>query len=203
MKEEKCDNCPRKGDDCLGEQYLREVSKEEFLEQIYHVLEELYENERDIFKEAADAKCLSTHFWFYFKQRYQLYYTDLNIDSEWDRDSDLLMYDALSLSEAHREKPGLLLHKRGCNKYNFAYIEFKTNSTDIRIDDRRLELFSCNDLSLPGEHRRYIYRYRYGISIFLNEQGVVLRLFEDGRETGLELALWDSENEGFVVYVKE
>ena len=185
--ETRCANCPFPEYACIGEQVLCKVDKAVLKTQILSVLKDLYKKDLYLLEVQANEVCISTHFWYYFKQRYDSVYTHMNIDPEYNRNGiDPKEYYVLTGEVCHYAKPDMIIHKRGCNRHNFAYFEFKTRETNIDHDYEKLKAFTSfketnRDLS------KYIYKYQYGISVFLNSQCVVLKWFEDGAEKETEI----------------
>lgn len=55
-------------------------------------------------------------------------YTEYNIDPEYNRNGESCKFFARENNpERSKAIPDIIIHKRGCNKYNFAYFEFKAH----------------------------------------------------------------------------
>lgn len=185
----KCSNCPRNDGTCIGEQQECTVSKEELTEQIVETLKSLYSNEKELIEVAVNEICISAYFWHYFKDKYQQIYHNMNIDLEYDRNNKNPKYylsDDLQLKKA---KPDMLIHKRKCNKHNFAYFELKKNTREISHDYEKLRAFTSDNLVDGREMWRYVYKYRYGLSILLDLENdkVVIKWFEKGDYAGSDI----------------
>lgn len=182
MGNERCDNCPYPKESCIGGELICEVSKGELREHILVTLEELYKKDIELFKAKANEVCIAAHFWYYFKQNYELEYKNLDMDTEYNRNGlNPKYYWDLTGENLEYAKPDMLIHKRKCNNNNFAYFEFKTNQKDMQTDFKKLKAFTKTQ-EMNTSKRKYLYAYKYGISIFLNERIVRIVWFEDGNE---------------------
>lgn len=164
-----CDTCPHSGSGCMGKIEECDVGEEELKMQILSSLQMLYKENQHLITSGVYEACLSAHFWFYFKTMYQNKYgTNLNIDAEYDRDG---FDEKMAMEQGAR--PDMIIHRRNCNRYNFACFEFKKRGQTVGKDVRKIKEFI-------GDEGRY--RYRHGISISLGESDVRIKWYQPGKE---------------------
>ena len=123
----KCRNCPYPDSLCTSlRMKVCDVDMEELKKQINTVLDILYTNDYYLIEQKVNEVCLSTHFWHYFKLNFTTKYPGYNIDPEYNRNGEKCKYfEKDTDSNYYSAKPDMIIHRRGCNRYNFAYFEFK------------------------------------------------------------------------------
>ncbi len=168
---ERCINCPRKKKECLGIIPKCKVKREQLEEQIISVLKILYEEDKYLLLVNANEVCISAHLWHYFKNKYDKDYVGFNIDMEYNRNG----IDPKTGQAMRRIRPDMIIHRRGCNKYNFACFEIKRTTRYLQQDYDKLKYITDNN---------NLYRYRYGISILLKNDVVTIVWFEEGKRKG-------------------
>ena len=79
----------------------------------------------------------------------------------------------------------MIIHKRGCNKYNFAYFEFKTSWNKDKIgkanDKKKLNAFTSSDKLFMYKGRTYSYNYVHGIYIKLYPNQAKIYWYSNGK----------------------
>lgn len=190
---ERCLNCPNPKLQCQSITMSKyQISKEELYKQICEALQQLYSENSYLIEHKVNEVCLSSHFWFYFKMKFSDIYNEYNIDPEYNKNGEnpKYYYDATGC-EIHIAKPDMVIHKRGCNKNNFAYFEFKTSwSTDKsgnHKDIKKLKAFTSTNEVFRYIGKLYSYNYLYGIHIRLCRDKAEIFWYSNGE--------YESENE--------
>lgn len=183
-----CVNCPDMSKKCVGSGVKCSVTKEELQVQIFETLRVLYIHEFELIKRNINEVCIASYFWYYFKNLYDDKYIDMNIDMEYNKCGiDDKSYYLITGEEKRRARPDFIIHKRSCNKNNFLYLEFKKNTRGLDNDYKKITAFTKQNWDDRDIDSRFIYKYRYGVSIVLGEDTVYLSWFEDGKKTDEEL----------------
>ncbi|MDY3792633.1 MAG: hypothetical protein SOZ56_09190, partial [Oscillospiraceae bacterium] len=102
-----------------------------------------------LIEQKVNEVCLSTHFWHYFKLNFTTKYPGYNIDPEYNKNGDKCKYfEKDTDSNYYSAKPDMIIHRRGCNRYNFAYVEFKghwyNKKQGEENDKKKLEAFTSS-----------------------------------------------------------
>ena len=182
-KLKRCTNCPNEIIKCVGSDIECSVTKEELKEQIVETLKMLYKHEFELICRNINEVCIASYFWYYFKKLYGDLYVNMNIDMEYNKcGMDEKQYYMITGEELHKARTDLIIHKRSCNKNNFLYLEFKKNERYIEKDYIKLESFTKQNYENRVVEPKFIYRYRYGLSIILKNDGAILTWYENGEE---------------------
>lgn len=158
----KCDNCPH-DDECLSKDVaMCEISQDETLVNIWTAVRLVYRNERSLFNNTANEKSIIFNIWYYLKSQCELKYHDMSIDIGYGDDLNII------------------IHRRDCNKHNYAYLIFRlyTESDEVPKDYNRL----C-EITDTGDYKSS-YRYRYGASICLYYNRFEITWFRNGKILG-------------------
>ena len=186
----RCINCPNKLKKCVGKDIECNVTKEELKIQIFDILRMLYKREFELIERNINEVCIASYFWHYFKNLFEDTYINMNIDMEYNKCGiDDKIYYAITGEECHCAKPDFLIHKRSCNKNNFLYLEFKKNIRNIDNDYKKIKAFTKQAYENSNIPPKAVYKYRYGLSIILKKDKVILQWFEDGEEGDVEIIL--------------
>lgn len=167
-----CKNFDRKSEKCLDIQ-SDPVTKEELEKQIIAISKDLYKYNKHLFEIEVHEQCVAALFWHYFLNKYSEQYKGYDIDIEYSKAGE----NVKRIDDSKKYvRPDLIIHKRNCNKYNFAWIEFKTlwNNSDKRmnLDYDKLKKATSTKCKI---------KYKYGISVVL-DKNPTLKWFTDGKE---------------------
>lgn len=136
----KCDNCPwPEITECYGINMPEYNFEKNELEKIIKEAFKSFEKEDYyLVVHKINEVAIVAGFYFHIRQLVQKYYPELNVDIEYDKNGD----SRKRYGNEHYARPDLIIHKRGCNKYNILYMEFKKIDNDRRIIDyKKLEEF--------------------------------------------------------------
>lgn len=164
------------------------VTDEQLKLQLHETLSVLYSSDYYLIKHQVNEVCLSAHFWHYFKLRYSDIYAGYNIDPEYNRNGENpKRYETATNCKFHSAKPDMIIHKRGCNNYNFAYIEFKTSWNDKdeenANDEKKIIAFTSPQELFSYECKMYSYHFSHGIRIILCPDYTEIIWYADGKQT--------------------
>ena len=137
----KCDNCPwPEITECYGINMPEYNFEKNELEKIIKEAFKSFEKEDYyLVVHKINEVAIVAGFYFHIRQLVQKYYPELNVDIEYDKNGD----SRKRYGNEHYARPDLIIHKRGCNKYNILYMEFKKIDNDRRIIDyKKLEEFT-------------------------------------------------------------
>lgn len=182
-----CENCPRTKPLCVSCSMSEcNITKEDLYQQICDTLQILYSKNYYLIEHEVNEVCLSTHFWHYFKLNYSDLYKGYDIDPEYNRSGDdPKKYANQTGDTLNCAKPDMIIHKRGCNKYNFAYFEFKTfwnnDKTGKANDIKKLKAFTSSSELFIYKGRPYSYNYVHGIYIILYPDKAEIYWYSNGK----------------------
>ena len=147
------------------------------------------ENEKFLLKNDLNERTMTHKLAEYLQRVYCEYHVDCEYNRMPDKSTESYIKKTLPIN---RNKiswddttgatvfPDIIIHKRGTNENNFIVIEVKkkVNSSSRELDFLKLRAFT----SLSG------LKYKYGIYIEFDEQGISdMKFFEGGEEYGEEL----------------
>ena len=179
----RCTNCPNEQGECVGSNIKCNVTKGVLEEQIKETLKMLYENQMDLIKRKAYEVCIVSYFWHYFIELFGDVYSNMNIDMEYNRcGMDEKYYYIVTGEEKSSARPDLIIHKRLCNKNNFLFIEFKKGKANLGHDYKKIKRFTKKKFEYGEIEAKYRYKYRYGLSVVLNDKNIILTWFVNGEE---------------------
>ncbi len=145
-------------------------------------VKKLYANDYHLISNMVNEVDIVAHIWYYFKSNYASNYQGYDIDIEYNRcgnDPKGIYYDKY---EIRNTRPDFIIHKRGCNKYNFAVMEFKCywNYEDRNEDYNKLIHFT-NNISYNNDFQK-LYNYTHGIFVELLKSSFKIKWFKNGSE---------------------
>lgn len=184
----KCRNCPYPDLPCTSlRMKVCDVDMEELKKQINTVLDILYTNDYYLIEQKVNEVCLSTHFWHYFKLNFTTKYPGYNIDPEYNRNGKgPKNYISPNDNKSYSAKPDLIIHKRSCNKYNFAYFEFKGNWNKRKAgdenDENKLQAFTSHKNLSSHIDDSHLYQFTHGIKIKLFPDYADITWYSNGKE---------------------
>lgn len=185
---EQCKNCPNPDSHCLYPSITEcNITEEELKNQIYETLNILYSSDYYLIEKCVNEVCISSYFWYYFKSKFSKEYTEYNIDPEYNRNGESCKFFAIE-NDPERSKaiPDIIIHKRGCNKYNFAYFEFKAHWNKDKSgkdnDIKKLKAFTSSQNMFIFEKKEFSYHFTHGIYIQLSSEYAELTWYADGKK---------------------
>lgn len=182
----KCHNCPHPDFPCISTTTTDcKVTTDQLKEQINNALFNLYTNDYYLIMNRVTEVCISTHFWYYFKLMFSKEYVGYNIDPEYNRNGKVAKYYiAPTDNKRYSAKPDLIIHKRGCNKYNFAYCEFKgfwsKRKAGDENDENKLQAFTSQIEPSSYIDDSHLYQYTHGIKIKLFQEYADITWYSNG-----------------------
>lgn len=182
-----CPNCPYPHSPCISTSMTEcKVTTDQLIKQINDALCSLYTNDYYLIEKEVNEVCISTHFWYYFKSMFSYEYVGYNIDPEYNRNGTKCKYfDMDKENKLHSAKPDLIIHKRSCNKYNFAYFEFKgywnNRKEDEENDEKKLIAFTSPHDLFFYDCKFFSYHYTHGIKIKLYLEYADITWYSNGK----------------------
>lgn len=180
----KCDNCPQ-ANPPLGTCLVirpQQFTLDELSSDLLEAIKQFYANDIDLLKRSANEVCITSHIFHYFSLLYKAKYSLYNIDPEYNRNG----FGAKYYCQDSYAKPDMIIHKRNCNRHNLLYIEFKVGTIfHCKHDQEKIRKFVSNNFGVENRRRVTPYRYRYGVSVILNERCIDMLWFENGSENSI------------------
>lgn len=179
----KCDNCPwSEINECYGKDVPEYKFKKDELEEIVKEAFKNFVNE-DYYLVIHELNeiAIVAGFYFHIRRLIQIKYPELNVDIEYDKSgNNRKRYD-----NGHCARPDLIIHKRGCSKYNVLFMEFKKRGNQSRriTDYIKLKEFTKQKNSkIKNKVERYDYQYQYGMFIEIDDKGFDITWYIDGNQ---------------------
>ena len=144
-------------------------------------------NDYYLIENEVNEVCISLRFSTYFYILFSNSYIGYDIDSEYNRNGDgPKYYYNPNDKKNHIAKPDMIIHIRGCNKFNFAYFEFKgfwsKSKADDENDENKLKAFTSQS-NLPSYiDDSYLYQFIHGIKIKLFPDYADITWYTNGEE---------------------
>ena len=177
----KCDNCPRLHvpDEHCASVMLTQFGHRELQADLLEAIKDFYLKDIELLNRNANEVCITSHIFHYFASRFASKYKDYNIDPEYNRNG----FGAKYYERSSYAKPDLIIHKRNCNRHNLLYLEFKVNIRNHdNLDKKKIVKFVSNEFGEENGRRVTPYRYKYGVSVLLNNDAVRMLWYNNGQE---------------------
>lgn len=185
----KCLNCPWSEEvECHGKDEPEYNFEKDKIEKIVEdAFEAFVKEDYYLVTHEINEVAIVAGFYFHIRQLIQQSYPKLNVDIEYDKNVDTRK----KYGDEYYARPDLIIHKRGCNKYNVLYMEFKKRNNGRRdVDFKKLEEFTKKqEQSIKIRNGKFAYRYRYGMFIEIEENGFNITWYINGKkENSLRLS---------------
>ena len=184
----KCDNCPNpipRESNCQIQEFAQFELKE-LQADLIEAIKVFYQNDKELLERKVNEVCITSHIFHYFASAFSKKYCDYNIDPEYNRNGEETKRYNINDNRYNYARPDLILHKRGCNRHNLLYIEFKTNKKSYSQQDKeKIIRFVSNEGIEESGRRIKPYRYKYGVSVLLNINEVSMLWYCNGQNISL------------------
>ena len=180
----KCDNCPApmKREYGCQTRVAQVFSYTVLQEDLLAAIKEFYSKDVELLVRNVNEVCITSHIFHYFASKFSSKYGDYNIDPEYNKNG----YGAKYYRGDHYAKPDLIIHRRNCNRNNLLYAEFKTNVRCHDLHDKgKIARFVSNDFGEENGRPIVPYRYKFGVSIVLNQDTVKMLWYQNGQKVPL------------------
>lgn len=180
----RCNNCPFTLDHCPNHLISHKVISKNSLDNlIKESLKDLYLNDIYLIKHKVYEVSIVVQFLSYFKKRMKDYCSFYDIDMEYSKNGDNPKLIFKTDKGKANARPDLIVHKRGCNKSNLIYMEFKGYWNDEYENDyKKIKAFTNPNHIINDNERVVSYKYSHGLFIKLYENFVELTWFSNGKQ---------------------
>ena len=168
----KCDNCPLTLDCCPNVLSRDNVLSKKHLDNlIKESLNDLYLNDYYLIKHKIHEVAIVVQFLYYFKKKIKDYCSFYDVDMEYSKNGDdpkVIFKRGKKRTDA---RPDMIVHKRGCNKSNLIYIEFKGYwNNKYKEDYKKIMAFTNSNHIVKYNERIISYKYRHGLFIKFHKE---------------------------------